>query len=430
MATIVDSSSPSGRFQVLSFEQVERLDQVLKDPISVHGRGNFPTLDIELLDLVNILREKLEKDGVPVRGIRLNGGAASYVLCSGEEQQSYNDLDLIFGVDLSNPGSMDVIKEAVFESLLKFLPDGVNKDRIGACTMQDAYVDKMVKISNDNDRWSLISLANHLGKNIELKFVDRMRRQFEFSVDSFQIVLDSLLFFYKLSQVPMNCHFFPTVMGESVFGNFHEALYHLNHKLIATRNPEEIRGGGLLKYCNLLVRDYNPASHAEIKQLERYMCSRFFIDFSELPQQRKQLDSYLTAHFSSDDVSKYEYLVTLRRIVDSSTVCLMMHERRQTLKLITDLAQEVQCKLAFQQQRRWHNNNSNRPTNLYNALPFMQQQYIPMFALDHQGYSYHTNTYYIPQHHQQQNHHHNSHHQPHHRAGKNLGTNNKWSCAY
>ena len=384
------SMDSSGRFQVLSFEQVERLDQVLKDPVSVHGRGNFPTLDIKLLDLVNIVREKLEKDGVNVRGIRLNGGAASYILCS-EEQQSYNDLDLIFGVDLSGPNNMRLIKEAVFESLMNFLPDGVNKDRIGACTMQEAYVDKMVKISTDNDRWSLISLANNSGKNVELKFVDKMRRQFEFSVDSFQIILDSLLFFYKLSQIPMNAHFYPTVMGESVFGNFHEALYHLNNKLIATRNPEEIRGGGLLKYCNLLVRDYLPASREEIKLLERYMCSRFFIDFSELPQQRQKLESYLNAHFSGDDVKKYEYLMLLRRVVDSSTVCLMMHERRQTLKLITDLAQEVQRSLAFQ-QRRIRNNHDRHPTNLYAALPFMQQ-YIPYVD---QGYGF-TNTFYIPQ---------------------------------
>jgi len=117
------------------------------------------------------------------------------------------------------------------------------------CAFKEAYVHKMVKV-NDDDRWSLISLGvqqsetnsahqqqqastncdqelassvpvdptnptwydksktnqqgdGHLGdqqkqfpNSIELKFVDKMRRKFEFSVDSFQIILDSLIQFY------------------------------------------------------------------------------------------------------------------------------------------------------------------------------------------------------------------------------------------
>lgn len=102
---------------------------------------------------------------------------------------------------------------------------------------------KMVKVCNDSDRWSLISLSNNSGKNVELKFVDSLRRQFEFSVDSFQIKLDSLLLFYECSENPMTETFHPTIIGESVYGDFHEAFDHLCNKIIATRNPEEIRGG-------------------------------------------------------------------------------------------------------------------------------------------------------------------------------------------
>lgn len=67
-----------------------------------------------------------------------------------------------------------------------------------------------------------------------------------------------------------------TVMAESMYGDFEQAMDHLRYRLIATRNPEEIRGGGLLKYSNLLVRDFKPACETEIKTLERYMCSRFY----------------------------------------------------------------------------------------------------------------------------------------------------------
>jgi len=86
-----------------------------------------------------------------------------------------------------------------------------------------------------------------------------------------QIILDSLLTFYEVSRTDntiittatkstatttptkptattttacMSEHFYPTVVAESVYGSFDVAIHHLNNKLIATRNPEEIRGGG------------------------------------------------------------------------------------------------------------------------------------------------------------------------------------------
>ncbi len=196
----------------------------------------------------------------------------------------------------------------------------------------------MVKVCNDSDRWSLISLSNNSGKNVELKFVDSLRRQFEFSVDSFQIRLDSLLLFYECSENPMAETFHPSIVGESVYGDFNVALDHLQRKLICTRNPEEIRGGGLLKYCHLLVRGFCAASESEMKLFERYMCSRFFIDFSDVAEQRHKLESYLQNHFVGLEDRKYEYLTTLYSVVNESTVCLMGHERRQTLSLITMLA--------------------------------------------------------------------------------------------
>ncbi|XP_006825326.1 terminal nucleotidyltransferase 5A-like [Saccoglossus kowalevskii] len=379
------------RFQVLSYEQVQRLDGVLQDTVPVHGRGNFPTLEVNLKDLVNIVRKNLKEEGVEVRDVRLNGGAASYILST--EHQTYNDLDLIFGVDLTEE-TFSKVKNAVLDSLLNFLPEGVSKDRMAHCTLKEAYVQKMVKVCNDNDRWSLISLTNNRGKNVELKFVDSMRRQFEFSVDSFQIVLDKLLLFYEYSEVSMNSNFYPTVIGESVFGDFNEALHHLRNKLIATRNPEEIRGGGLLKYCNLLVRDYHPSSHDRIKSLERYMCSRFFIDFSDLQQQQQKLESYLANHFIGEETSKYNYLMTLRGVVDESTVCLMGHERRQTLKLITHLAEQTQCNNNFAY-------NSYTPQIIHpNYYTYQQMLHHNQYHNPHHNgqiyYQQNVNSYYVP----------------------------------
>ena len=360
-----DCPDPQQRLAVLSFEQVRRLNDVMNEVVCIHGRGNFPTLEVRLRDLVTVVRSKLESDpsnggaGMRVRDIRLNGGAASHVLAT--ESQPYNDLDLIFAVELSSGRNYDKVKAAVLGSLFDLLPEGVSRKRITTCSLKEAYVSKMVKVNNDGDRWSLISLGNSRGhRNVELKFVDSMRRQFEFSVDSFQIVLDSLLLFYECSKLPIGENFYPTVVGESVYGDFQEALYHLHKKLISTRHPEEIRGGGLLKYCNLLVKMYKPSQPDYIKTLERYMCSRFFIDFPDISQQRAKLENYLWNHFvgPEEEALKYQYLMLLHSVVEESTVCLMGHERRQTLALIENLAYQVFCQ---EQQQRLTNHQQAPP---------------------------------------------------------------------
>ncbi|KAG1960728.1 terminal nucleotidyltransferase 5Ab [Rhinichthys klamathensis goyatoka] len=325
---------------VLNWEQVKRLDVILTESIPIHGKWNFPTLEMKPRDIVKVVRCRMEERKIHVREVRLNGSAASHVLHE-DSGLGYKDLDLIFCADLKGEVAFQTVKDIVLDCLLDFLPEGVNKEKITPVTLKEAYVQKMVKVCNDSDRWSLISLSNNSGKNVELKFVDSLRRQFEFSVDSFQIRLDSLLLFYECSENPMAETFHPSIVGESVYGDFSVALDHLQRKLICTRNPEEIRGGGLLKYCHLLVRGFRAASETEMKLLERYMCSRFFIDFSDVAEQRRKLESYLQNHFVGLEDRKYEYLTTLHSVVNESTVCLMGHERRQTLSLITMLAVRV-----------------------------------------------------------------------------------------
>ncbi|KAH3739722.1 terminal nucleotidyltransferase 5C-like [Dreissena polymorpha] len=385
--------SNSGRYQVLCYEQVEKLHKVMEDSIPIHGRGNFPTLDVTLKDLVQVVKEKLLAEGVSVRDIRLNGGAASFILGNGSENvQPYNDLDLIFGVDLRSHHELLKIKNCVLNCLLDFLPEGVNRDKMSSCSLKEAYVQKMVKVCNEHgDRWSLISLSNNKGKNVELKFVDKVKRQYEFSVDSFQIILDSLLKFYDISEpnTPISENLYPTIVAESVYGDFTEAWMHLNNKLIATRNPEEIRGGGLLKYCNLLTRGFQAAQTMDVCQTERYMCSRFFIDFSDVMQQQQKLEAYLNNHFSDEEGLKHEYLNMLYRVVNESTICLMGHERRQTLNLI----QQLGCQVLFEQEQKAHTKYLEmQQFDQLNGLTIDQVFYGPM-DLNFNGQFYYSNNY-------------------------------------
>lgn len=343
-------SMEEARFSVLGYDQVVRLQELLEEPVSVQGRGNFPALETRLRDLVQRVRSQLSRQGVTVRDVRLNGGAASYVL-EPDTSAEYNDLDVIFGCELgsSGAGGFERVKAAVLDALAELLPAGVK--RINACALKEAYLHKLVKVATEEDRWSLVSLSNGLGRNVELKFVHRMRRQFEFSVDSFQIVVDPLLLLHQCGggsaeALLPRCtqDFFPSVLAESVYGHFGQALEHLRRRLIATRSPEEIRGGGLLKYCHLLARGFHATDST--RALERYMCSRFFIDFPEIQAQRAKLHSFLANHLAHERL-RYSFLATLYRVVDGSTVCLMGHERRQTLQLIQELA----CRALLVQQQ-------------------------------------------------------------------------------
>ena len=181
-----------------------------------------------------------------------------------------------------------------------------------------------------------------------------MKRQYEFSVDSFQIILDSYLSYRKAeensdSSAIMSETFHPTVLAESVYGDFSAALRHLKLRRICTHRPEEIRGGGLLRYCNLLAREFTPGDEEvavgstdanAVSRLEQHMCSRFFIDFSDIEGQQKKLLSYLNSHFHGEDELKFQYLLLLRRVVDTSTVCLMHHERTLIINFITMLARQ------------------------------------------------------------------------------------------
>ncbi|KIH54081.1 hypothetical protein ANCDUO_15774 [Ancylostoma duodenale] len=161
---------------------------------------------------------------MPPKSVKLNGGAASHVASA--DDFSYADLDLIFPMDVENSDSFDKVREAVFDTIMDMMPSA-NKTKINADTLKDVYIGKMVK----------------------------------FSVDSFQITLDPLLDDFNAPDAK--------VYIESMFGDVHQAMSHLHERLIDTRRPEEIRGGGLLKYCHLLTRGYKAARPSKCRQLER-----------------------------------------------------------------------------------------------------------------------------------------------------------------
>jgi len=153
------------------------------------------------------------------------------------------------------------------------------------------------------------------------------------------VIIDGFLRFFSVSPAPPTTDhsFYPTVVAESAYGDFEAAVQHTRKRLIATRNPEEVRGGGLLKYCCLLARRYRLSKDVDSTTLERYMCSRFFIDFPDAERQRLQLENYLANHFTGTwHLLRIPWLSTLRTIVSRGALCLG-HRRKETLSLIDRL---------------------------------------------------------------------------------------------
>lgn len=141
---------------VLNWSQVSKLDNLMDKYVPIHGRGNFPTLNVRLKDFIRNLHRRLVDQCVRVKDIRINGGVASHILAK-ETNYEFSDIDIIYSVDLlqlsPQPGSTshpnnaneettnngnsslygtnldlafsntcDVIKNTVFNCLLDYFP--------------------------------------------------------------------------------------------------------------------------------------------------------------------------------------------------------------------------------------------------------------------------------------------------------------------
>lgn len=137
----MDESGECGEsinLSVLNWEQVQRLDNILTGSIPIHGRWSFPTLEMKPRDIVKVVRSRMEEKRIHVREVRLNGSAASYVLHE-DSGLGWKDLDLIFCAELKGEMEFQIVKDIVLDSLLDFLPEGVNKDKITPVTLKVVY---------------------------------------------------------------------------------------------------------------------------------------------------------------------------------------------------------------------------------------------------------------------------------------------------
>jgi len=325
---------------MLNARELERLQAVLNSMVIINGVSDvgsslLPTLACRPIDFLDVLLRNLARRGIQVNEVRLVGGAASHVM--NESGSPFNDIDLMIHVDFNTMAQylyMDGIKCVVLMSLREILMDVLSnycplqipKARIlDDTTLIKTYIAKMYRqcydnLGNDNgDIWSLFSFNNFEGRNIEVKFVHTLKRQYTFSIDSWQIDLSNFLPNSKLNnhcaaQTKSNRQ---SALCYCLFPDINVAYHDVQKKLIRVVQPEKVRGGCFLRYGGLLYKRYRPASNKGIIEQELVMLRRFLLDFDNQTKQNEELDRYLQSHMGTcTRANKFSYLRLLESIVD------------------------------------------------------------------------------------------------------------------
>lgn len=357
----------ASRHHLLSVEEVCKLESVLTEQIDIHPDKGYslPVVRIQPVALLLSLQKRLQDDGrISGLSFRLNGSAAAYVVAGTNPE--YNDLDVIVNVDLRNAEQdLDYLREALMLSFAATAAENSEDDDSRDLldrkpfVLAKTYIRKMIKVNQgdgpEKDLWSMIALRNARGRNVEVKFVARLKRQFEFSVDSFQVLLDDFMTSYSECRERQEAFLSENtkVHAQSVWGDFDEACTHYKDKIICTDNPEAIFGGGLLKYCRLRCCGYLPiGSRCETQQLERYMCCRFFIDVPRAVKVEERIRVYTSTHFVDHPEQVQLFLQLLYDVVYRSSQCLMNKDRTEALSIIGRLLAQYQTTASRQQHQQ------------------------------------------------------------------------------
>jgi hypothetical protein len=152
---------------LLNLSQSKRLFSLLDSPILISSKNTLPILTVIPSIFLIKLKNEARQRGLYLHDMRLSGGAASFVLDPAGDL-AFRDLDFLISVnDVTSELNWSNIKQAVFASL-PFL----NQENQCLCT--EIYTDKMIRIITEHDRWSLISLRNADGRNLELVTINQI----------------------------------------------------------------------------------------------------------------------------------------------------------------------------------------------------------------------------------------------------------------
>ena len=172
----------------LTSPQIDKLRRVLNPTIPIYpspSSSTFPTLHIVPKDFLRQVFNKLKEHSIDVTDIRLNGGAASYVLIK-DSNFAYRDIDILFTLNTSlaserettlysstnEPYLCDVwtiIKYIVCSCLIEHMPD------VAACTptflasILDTYTKKEYSSHVRTEFVGVIIVTESFGKKFRIE---------------------------------------------------------------------------------------------------------------------------------------------------------------------------------------------------------------------------------------------------------------------
>eukprot|EP00042_Codosiga_hollandica_P030631 m.178983 g.178983 ORF g.178983 m.178983 type:complete len:671 (+) comp53410_c0_seq1:278-2290(+) len=299
----------------LDGDQFNRLKSVLLVPVKVSGNSTLPPFCVEPLRLCSTVKQAILEARIGIREIRLEGSTAAY--CATDQDPAFpvvfRDFDFVFYLEGESRADLVEMRSIVLACIARFLPEPLQT--IDEYSLTAEYVAKMfitpAPLNPSDDAWALVTLRNYPHyPAIDLKFVQRIHRPFQFSVDSLQLVLPEL---NPMLAPPTASSPIPRVLLRTSYWNSdaRHVLRHVREKIIHVENPEEMShvfGGGLLKYCSLLTRGFCLANPAGQQKLESVMTNRFQKDYplSELcrrgtPMLLQRVADYVSMHIVSHE---------------------------------------------------------------------------------------------------------------------------------
>ena len=173
---------------------------LLKQPLALRtcrGWSNFPGLVTSAAEVLGQTLVALARSGIDVTDVNLAGGGAAHVI-SPEGCPTYGDLDFV--IELPPSADERSGRSAVVGAVCALLAENAEHQlrTAEAGLVQDAFMSKMFVTAPDaDDAWALVSIdcgpasaaSGAAPRSLDFKFVRRLERPNQFTVDAFSISL-------------------------------------------------------------------------------------------------------------------------------------------------------------------------------------------------------------------------------------------------
>ena len=272
----------------LNKEKTEKLNKLMEEEYEISSKDGTISFKVSMTLLLKKLRKKLWERRIIIISIRLVGSGASFVVSENIERD-LNDLDFSFYItDGGRFFDILEIEEDVLGELMEQFT-GLPYDTSQRREIYDKFCLDSVKVESGirNEAWSLITIGKKQSQTIDIKFVYKSKRSYVFSTDSFEVVFDNLFPSPReeQQQIESKNNNEPVITVESIYGNYDEAIKHMNDNILCTNNPEEIRRG-IFRYSYELAKGKKPKSEEELHLLDKTFTDSFLaeenIQFEEI----------------------------------------------------------------------------------------------------------------------------------------------------